>query len=1122
MTDTILDTPSTGASLSLGGNANTGTIDAVPESGSFDTTFDHDWWAVNLTAGDDYAFFAQFQPGNGNLNNVAIELRDGSRNILNGQGVVNGAAANFTYSAISSGNAYVDISAGIPGQTGDYFIFGSDLGPDTVLDTAATNASLSLAGASGRINGMPESGSFNTSLDHDWFAVSLIAGHDYTFSAQGTISSTSNLKDVAIDLRDASRAILNSQGVVDAGANTAGFTYTATSSGTVYFDISAGGNNPASLTGDYQISYADDGSDTILDTASTNASLMMGGTTSGRIYGVPEVGSFDTSLDHDWFAVNLVAGHDYTFSAQATPGPSENLNDVAINLRDSSRTILNSQGTVDRAQPSFTYTATSSGTVYFDISAGGNNPASLTGNYQITVNDNGVDTVLDTAATNASLTMGVTTPGRINGMPESGSFNTSVDHDWFAVNLIAGHSYTFLAQGTSGNLNDVAIELMDSNRTILNSQGLVDAGANATSSFTYTATTSGTEYLAIGAGGNNPAALAGNYQIGVADNGLVLPPGMTINLIYDTNALNAPQSFRDGMQAAANILEAAFNDNITINIAVGYGEFGGVALSSQNKSEGNIGSTGDGTSGVGISESYSTLRDLLQNYEGSMDDITAVNSLPVTSSLEGHSTFIIGSAQGKALGVVSPRASAIDGQVGMGTAFTGTDLITAALHEITHAMGRIAGDSLDLFRFNENRSGSRVFGFSNPAAPAYFSIDGGVTDLADFGINSDPGDFLNGGVQGPDPFNEFTGAAPALTPVDLKTMDVLGFHLTPLNLQWIGTGDFNNDGKGDIAWALNGGQAALWMNSNGTLQQIKVPGGAMGAEWTAYGVGDFNNDGNSDLLWTKASGQAAVWELNGSNLIGFGVPAGQMGAEWHVAAMGDFNGDHKSDLLWLNTNRQTAVWTMNGTALAGFGVSNGAMGAEWNVMGTGDFNGDGRDDVLWENPSSGAVDIWEMNGANLSGFDQNVGTAPGRFAGVGHFAGSSGATSDIVWVDSTNHVTIWEMRGGHLANTVSLNGLDGLAWHLEGVGKFANDGNSDLLWISDSGALHTWAVNGTGVNEIPISAPIGNHLQLQAGTQAPSTAPAVASLTMSAPQPSMGAESGGLSDTTKMGPLIGR
>jgi hypothetical protein len=55
-----------------------------------------------------------------------------------------------------------------------------------------------------------------------------------------------------------------------------------------------------------------------------------------------------------------------------------------------------------------------------------------------------------------------------------------------------------------------------------------------------------------------------------------------------------------------------------------------------------------------------------------------------------------------------------------------------------------------------------------------------VTKIADYGQTSDPSDFLNSGVQGPnDPFNEYytNGTLQTLTSVDLKQLDALGFHV---------------------------------------------------------------------------------------------------------------------------------------------------------------------------------------------------------------------------------------------------------------------------------------------------------------------------------------------------------
>jgi hypothetical protein len=376
-------------------------------------------------------------------------------------------------------------------------------------------------------------------------------------------------------------------------------------------------------------------------------------------------------------------------------------------------------------------------------------------------------------------------------------------------------------------------------------------------------------------------------------------------------------------------------------------------------------------------------------------------------------------------------------------------------------------------------------------------------------------------ASGPNPTN--SGANPTRTLTwqvnDGSASNNLGTATTTITFQpflrFIGTGDFDANGRSDIAWASNGGgHATLWSDSNGAFTQALIPNAAMGAEWTAVGTGDFNGDGKADILWANTAGQAAVWELSGPNLIGFGVSAGQMGPEWHVAAIGDFNGDHKSDILWVSNTGAAAVWTMNGTTLGAFAISNGAMGTEWSVLGTGDFNQDGRADVLWKN-TAGTVDIWEMNGPNLSGLVQNVGTAPANshLAGVGHFSANNPfgtrGNSDIVWVDNTNHVTIWDINNGNIASSTQLNGLDGPEWHLAAVGNFSNipsDTNSDLLWISNSGAVNIWVVNGANVQEIPVSAPTGSTLGLTNAAQSQAqpaiqTAPAAGPLAPPPPTP---------------------
>src|SRR5438552_586632 len=253
---------------------------------------------------------------------------------------------------------------------------------------------------------------------------------------------------------------------------------------------------------------------------------------------------------------------------------------------------------------------------------------------------------------------------------------------------------------------------------------------------------------------------------------------MILNLIYDAFALAAPQSFRDGMATAASILMGAIYDNITINIGVGYGEYNnGPLFPNQNISLG-------GDSGFSIT--YSNLRALLVSHETSAADVTSVNALPNTTTLNGQSSFVIGTAEARALGALPANNGTVDGLVGMGTNFTGSVLIGGALHELTHAMGRVPGASgLSLFRYTSQ--GNHLFAGGTPAAASYFSIDGGVTKLADFGVSSDPSDFLNSPASNltpNDPFDEGI-AGSTLTSVDLTMMDVLGFNVTSSPPQYV-------------------------------------------------------------------------------------------------------------------------------------------------------------------------------------------------------------------------------------------------------------------------------------------------------------------------------------------------
>src|SRR4051812_15198128 len=114
---------------------------------------------------------------------------------------------------------------------------------------------------------------------------------------------------------------------------------------------------------------------------------------------------------------------------------------------------------------------------------------------------------------------------------------------------------------------------------------------------------------------------------------------MQINLTYDAQAMTAPQSFRDGIQAAADLMGKAFIDNITLNFVVGYGENQGVA----------VGALSANASATLVPIFYKDVVTVLTLHAQSDDDLQAVASLEPATGLQASAVYKISTAEGKAL-----------------------------------------------------------------------------------------------------------------------------------------------------------------------------------------------------------------------------------------------------------------------------------------------------------------------------------------------------------------------------------------------------------------------------------------------------------------------------------------
>ncbi|MGY4622980.1 NF038122 family metalloprotease [Bradyrhizobium sp. USDA 4486] len=361
--------------------------------------------------------------------------------------------------------------------------------------------------------------------------------------------------------------------------------------------------------------------------------------------------------------------------------------------------------------------------------------------------------------------------------------------------------------------------------------------------------------------------------------------GITINLILDAAAQAAPASFKNGLQQAVAIIAANITDKITVNITIDYTGTGGGAAAGPDS---------------GYYENYSWVRSQLVN-NATADD-TTFNSVPTGTSIQGQTNVAVWNAQLKLWGVLGANDTTTDdASANFATDIKPNLLVGVALHELTHAMGRVhygsAPDVFDLFRFTS--PGVRLFQGGATAPAAYFSLDGGATKLADYGQNSDPSDFLNSGVQGPnDPFNEYytSTTIQGLTTIDLEQLDALGFHLAvnspttiesygSTSLVQIGSNYYLNSAAGgsgpELMYhgsAVVTGQFSPWnligaeQTSTGYEIAFKQPGTSYFTIWNTDSLGNYLSNPTGIVLGTSSTLESLETsfhqDLNGDGVIG--------------------------------------------------------------------------------------------------------------------------------------------------------------------------------------------------------------------------------------------------------------
>ncbi|MFI1014868.1 FG-GAP-like repeat-containing protein [Streptomyces sp. NPDC020965] len=207
------------------------------------------------------------------------------------------------------------------------------------------------------------------------------------------------------------------------------------------------------------------------------------------------------------------------------------------------------------------------------------------------------------------------------------------------------------------------------------------------------------------------------------------------------------------------------------------------------------------------------------------------------------------------------------------------------------------------------------------------------------------------------------------------------------------TGDFNGDGRGDIAalYGYSDGRvkAYTWLGRHdGTFGGASASWETPAGNWTFSRVsvqaGDFNGDGRDDLAawYDYADGSDKLFTFTAQADGGFNAPFSSFTRDtgWSASSMkfatGDYNADGHDDIgaFYGYADGRAKLFTFTAKPDGGFNdpSHNGWESADWGSFDrtsvhSGDFDGDGRDDIAtWYDYADGsdAVVSFSASGSN--------------------------------------------------------------------------------------------------------------------------------------------------------------
>jgi hypothetical protein len=138
-------------------------------------------------------------------------------------------------------------------------------------------------------------------------------------------------------------------------------------------------------------------------------------------------------------------------------------------------------------------------------------------------------------------------------------------------------------------------------------------------------------------------------------------------------------------------------------------------------------------------------------------------------------------------------------------------------------------------------------------------------------------------------------------------------HAVPVAYRFAGSGDFDHDGRQDLAWT-SAQRDVLISRSTATGFVDRNIGLTYNSDYALAGTSDIDGDGATDLLLrSRRLGKLQVWFMDGTTRRAYASKT--IGGSYRLIGKGDYNGDHRGDLAWVNDANQILFALGSGTGV---------------------------------------------------------------------------------------------------------------------------------------------------------------------------------------------------------------